>query len=330
MAACASPPAKHLPLRQDQLRISGHAIEARIYAEDPARDFLPSIGTLVHLRQPTETARRARRYRRAPGRRDHAELRPDDRQADRPGRRPRRGGAAPGRRARAVRGGGRADQSRLCCAPSRRIPPSRAQNWTPASSPATPRRCCPRRRRLPRRHRDAVADDRSGPRRRWPCWRTGGRGTRQTLPSSADPWSPWNVADAWRMNGDGYQDLLLRRGEDVGHLARPSGGGRHLSAGPAVRRVPRRGGRGRRSRHDNCASTACCIGLRVVRRDDELVVILRGRNHVFTWIDPLAPPQREDVGSDLVIAPIPARVARILVEPGAMVRRARRWWCWKR
>ena len=27
---------------------------------------------------------------------------------------------------------------------------------------------------------------------------------------SADPWSPWNVGDAWRMNGDGYQDLHLR------------------------------------------------------------------------------------------------------------------------
>src|SRR5208283_1457309 len=45
-----------LPLRQEQLRISGHAIEARVYAEDPARDFLPSIGTLAHLRQPAESA----------------------------------------------------------------------------------------------------------------------------------------------------------------------------------------------------------------------------------------------------------------------------------
>ncbi len=34
----------------------GHAIEARVYAEDPARDFLPSIGTLAHLRQPREGA----------------------------------------------------------------------------------------------------------------------------------------------------------------------------------------------------------------------------------------------------------------------------------
>ncbi len=41
-----------LPLRQAELAIHGHAIEARIYAEDPAREFLPSIGKLVHLATP--------------------------------------------------------------------------------------------------------------------------------------------------------------------------------------------------------------------------------------------------------------------------------------
>ncbi|KFG94295.1 3-methylcrotonyl-CoA carboxylase [Burkholderia paludis] len=41
-----------LPLRQDALRVQGHALEARLYAENPARGFLPSTGTLKHLRLP--------------------------------------------------------------------------------------------------------------------------------------------------------------------------------------------------------------------------------------------------------------------------------------
>ncbi|CAG2159805.1 acetyl/propionyl/methylcrotonyl-CoA carboxylase subunit alpha [Cupriavidus numazuensis] len=41
-----------LPLKQDQLRIDGHALEARIYAENPDKQFLPSTGTLRFLRTP--------------------------------------------------------------------------------------------------------------------------------------------------------------------------------------------------------------------------------------------------------------------------------------
>jgi len=44
-----------LPLAQDAIAVHGHAFEARIYAEDPANDFLPATGTLGFLRAPEET-----------------------------------------------------------------------------------------------------------------------------------------------------------------------------------------------------------------------------------------------------------------------------------
>jgi 3-methylcrotonyl-CoA carboxylase alpha subunit len=43
-----------LPLAQDQIRLDGHAVEARVYAEDPEHEFLPSTGRIVALDLPTD------------------------------------------------------------------------------------------------------------------------------------------------------------------------------------------------------------------------------------------------------------------------------------
>jgi propionyl-CoA carboxylase alpha chain len=43
-----------LPFRQEDLRIDGWAMESRLYAEDPYRNFLPSIGRLTRYRPPVE------------------------------------------------------------------------------------------------------------------------------------------------------------------------------------------------------------------------------------------------------------------------------------
>ncbi len=49
--ACGEP----LPRAQDELAISGHALEARIYAEDAGKNFLPSTGRITHLAMPAES-----------------------------------------------------------------------------------------------------------------------------------------------------------------------------------------------------------------------------------------------------------------------------------
>jgi 3-methylcrotonyl-CoA carboxylase alpha subunit len=46
-----------LPLLQHELRINGHSFEARLYAEDPQRGFLPSVGVLAQLDLPTSGVR---------------------------------------------------------------------------------------------------------------------------------------------------------------------------------------------------------------------------------------------------------------------------------
>ncbi|MBI2719238.1 MAG: acetyl/propionyl/methylcrotonyl-CoA carboxylase subunit alpha [Rhizobiales bacterium] len=49
-AACG----ETLPVRQADVAMSGHAVEARLYAEDPARDFRPQTGRILHLKFPED------------------------------------------------------------------------------------------------------------------------------------------------------------------------------------------------------------------------------------------------------------------------------------
>jgi 3-methylcrotonyl-CoA carboxylase alpha subunit len=307
-----------LPQRQDQLHITGHAIEARVYAEDPARDFLPSIGTLVHLRQPVETAD----VRVDTGVRQGDAITPN---------------YDPMIAKLIVRGKDRAAavqrlamtlaqyevvgvQTNLGLLRAIAAHPAFAGEeldtgfiarhaevlLADAEPPDVARSEATARTILAAAALAAFADRRAA--------------HAAEAAASADPWSPWNVADAWRMNGDGYQDLVLRQGEESVTLrAHPAEDGTYrldLPCGAVHAEAAEDPEAGMTLRLDGVLHR-----LRVVRRDRELVVILHGRNHLLHLIDPLAPPRREDVGSDLVTAPIPARVARILVEPGAVVRR---------
>ncbi|MEH3147306.1 MAG: acetyl/propionyl/methylcrotonyl-CoA carboxylase subunit alpha [Methylobacterium frigidaeris] len=48
---------EELPITQDEVRLNGWAVESRVYAEDPTRNFLPSIGRLTTYRPPAEGER---------------------------------------------------------------------------------------------------------------------------------------------------------------------------------------------------------------------------------------------------------------------------------
>jgi acetyl-CoA carboxylase biotin carboxylase subunit len=88
VCSCAIADGEPLPLRQHEVAFDGHAIECRLVAEDPARDFAPSPGRITRFAVPALAGLRDRH----PLPRRHADpalLRLADGQADRPRRRPR-------------------------------------------------------------------------------------------------------------------------------------------------------------------------------------------------------------------------------------------------
>ncbi len=296
-----------LPLRQEQLTIRGHAIEARVYAEDPEREFLPSIGNLVHLRQP----------------RDSAHIRVDT-------------GARAGDaitphydamiakliawgedRAEALRHLAAALAEYEIVGVRTNLDLLRAIAAHPAFVTADfdtgfialhneALLAAPRPDRVVAWAACAMAvlaefQDRA----------------RALAQRAGDPWSPWSLGDAWRMNGEGYQDLLLRDGEEtIAIRAHPGLDGSFLLDMPSG------------SVHVTAATHESGMALRVngvlhrarvVPRGEERVVILAGRNHALRMIDPLVPPRLAETGSDRLVAPIPARIARVLVASGDCV-----------
>jgi len=305
---------ERLPLTQDQLTIQGHAIEVRVYAEDPSRDFLPSIGTLSHLRQPRENAH----VRVDTGVRQGGQITPyyDPMIAKLIAWGPDRPAAI----SRLVAALGEYEvvgvQTNLALLRAIATHPAFADaeldtgfiaRHTADLLPAVVAT-------LPEAAESLI----------WAAaslavlldWRT--RNSGQDA-HAADPWSPWNLADAWRLNGDGYQDLVLRRGESTITLrAHPQAGGGFrldLPSGPVQASAV----------EDDTGMAVRLNGvrhrLRVVRHDGNVVVILNGQNHVVQAINPLAPPRRDVVGDGRLSAPIPARVSRVLVKPGDMVRK---------
>jgi len=299
-----------LPLTQEQLSITGHAIEVRIYAEDPARDFLPSIGTLAHLRAPeySQNVRVDTGIRAGDTISVHydpmiAKLIVRDR--DRP--------AAVRRLRRALAeyeivgvATNIAFLSAIAAHPAFAAAEldtgfigRHSADLFPAPRPAAAEILAAASLRVLRDRQEAV---------------------EAAAAASNDPWSPWNLATAWRMNGDGYQDLVFRDGEAEiklrAHPRRDGGCVLDLPDGPVeLGRVTEADGK------LGFTLAGVKFGARVVRRGDEFTIIHDGVNHRLILIDPLAPSRTEAAGGGKLTAPMPGRITQVLTEAGAEVER---------
>jgi 3-methylcrotonyl-CoA carboxylase alpha subunit len=294
-----------LPLTQDELPIRGHAIEARIYAEDPSRGFRPSTGTIIHLRQPRESAH----VRVDTGVREGDAISPHyDAMiaklivwgADRAAAVERLRAALPEYEVAGVE-----TNLRLLHGIVSHPDYAAAELNTGFID----------------RHPEVLSARAEQP--ETSVWVAAALAVladlRRTTAASADPWSPWNLADAWRMNGDGYQDLQLRYDDETARiraLPQPDGSFRLDLPSGTVHATAIDDPSGMRLSIDGVQRR-----LGVVRRGDELIVILAGKSHVLRHVDPLAPPRLETGGDDRLTAPIPARVARVLVQAGDVVKK---------
>ncbi len=297
-----------LPACQNDLVCRGHAIEARLYAEDPGRQFLPQTGTLHGLRfPPPEIARIDTGVQQG----DIVTPFYDPMiakiivwGADRP--------AAVGRLRRAL-----ADTAvlgvvtnlgflaRAAAHPqfvSGDIDTGFIERHRPALLPPL--------RPAPDAALAAAAIARLQAR---------GAAASAAAAGSGDPFSPWARTDGWRLGGTACQEVILRDGAEE-HLV-------------AARREPsgwllRLGDRELVARGEQWPAGTLAIVLDGVRRHltvldhgPETAVFIDGESWHFIELDPLASASGEDPTAGRLTAPMPGRVIRLMTEVGNTVRR---------
>jgi 3-methylcrotonyl-CoA carboxylase alpha subunit len=290
-----------LPKTQDQLAIQGHAMEVRLYAEDPARDFLPQTGTLHHLHFPDE-ARVDSGIRAG----DAVSIHYDPmiakiitHGADR--------AAAIARLRRALGAtevGGLATNLDFLQAILRQ-PDFAAGKVDTGFIERHRAELLPEAQPLPVNALAlaALAVLRAG--------------ERDAATEAADPHSPWARLTGWRLNRDAYADLVFQHGEAmltvrahyraVGYALDLPGGKVEAEAtlaadGAIAARI----------------GAARCQG-RVVRREAECLVFLDGATHRLTLIDPRRASAAGAPTTGKILAPMPGTVTKLLVAPGAAV-----------
>lgn len=295
---------EHLPLAQQDLAIGGHAIEVRVYAEDPARDFLPSIGRISHLRTPAESTHI--RIDTGIRERDEVSIYYDPMVAklivwdtDRAGALRRLKSALAdfqvvgvttnigflGRiAAHPAFSAGNFDTSFI-----ERHRSELFLETAPASDRILALACLDV---LLRRTAEAAS----------------------SADSSPDPYSPWHFTSGWRLNCDNQYDLHFLDGEEPVKVTvhyRQSGYELELPGGKLLVR-------GQFNTEGNILADlgGTRIMATVVRHGADLTIMEQGRSHTLIIHDPSVPDDEAEGASGCLSAPMPGKVVAVLVEVG--------------
>jgi 3-methylcrotonyl-CoA carboxylase alpha subunit len=274
----------------------GHAIEMRVYAEDPERDFLPSIGRIVHLRQPLQ----------------NAGVRVDTGVCEGDWITPY---YDPMIAKLIVHGADRAE------AVGRLRGALDAYEIVGVQSNLGLLRAIAAHEDFAEGGVDTgfIARENAALFAPWPAQ------AHKVLAAATLAWivdiqrsagnSPWGVADAWRMNGEGTHSFMFMLGTETISVRAVVG------AEPDVRLDLPGGTRVAAADGDFLRLDGVRHRARVVRHEGLFTVIIDGRNTMLRPIDPWAPPASDEAADDRLTAPIPARVARVLVQAGDYVRK---------
>ncbi|HEV2550553.1 MAG TPA: acetyl/propionyl/methylcrotonyl-CoA carboxylase subunit alpha [Stellaceae bacterium] len=298
-----------LPLGQDEITMHGHAVEARLYAENPQRNFLPATGRLDRLRPPPETA----------------ELRIDS----------------------GVREGDSVTMHYdpmiakvIAWGEDRSAALNRLAHGLAAyriAGPATNRDFLVRLLRhsafsageidtgfIERHRADLIPPVASAPAMVLAAASLAlllrdGDAAATCGVATGDPHSPWHRRDGWRLNGDTYRDLRWRDGQTERSVRvhyRREGYALEID-----------GTRVAAAAHQEAAGDLALTldGVRtrvaVVRQGDEVTVIADDGTWRLYYIDPLAPRAAAALSAGRLTAPMPGKVAQVLIAAGGAVKR---------
>ncbi len=297
-----------LPRAQEQIVRRGHAFEARIYAEDPQRDFLPAIGKLTHLRPPEEGVHVRVDTGVSAG--DEISVYYDpmiaklitwDEDRDSALRRLQRALAA-------YQVAGVATNVSFLSLIAGHPAFSQAQIDTGFIE---------RHRADLAMTRQPVSDEGLALAALAVALR---RSAAVRSQQSADPDSPWNTANGWRLNADNQQDLRLIDGEQLREVVLHFRRDGYEVELPDGRRIDLT----RASLKDDILS-ASMDGVRmratVVFTGLSLTLFSDGQVWRLTLDDAMASASRQEGGSGRLMAPMPGLVAAVLVAVGDMVER---------